>query len=92
MKQKKKDKKKRSTLAKLAQKEGCTVDQVQAKFEAQEEEKRQEEVRKEQDAILAEQEEERLKKDDNIILAAFGGGFTWGSLYLKWAYNGSKNS
>jgi 3-oxoacyl-[acyl-carrier-protein] synthase-3 len=32
--------------------------------------------------------EERLKKNDNIILAAFGGGFTWGSLYLKWAYNG----
>ena len=36
--------------------------------------------------------EEQLKKNDNIILAAFGGGFTWGSIYLKWAYNGSKNS
>ncbi len=33
--------------------------------------------------------QEKLKKDDDIILAAFGGGFTWGSIYLKWAYNGS---
>ena len=31
--------------------------------------------------------EKELKKGDKIILAAFGGGFTWGSLYLKWAYN-----
>src|SRR5690606_26428368 len=31
--------------------------------------------------------ESKLKKGDNLILAAFGGGFTWGSLYLKWAYN-----
>jgi len=31
--------------------------------------------------------EEKLKKGDNIIFAAFGGGFTWGSIYLKWAYN-----
>ena len=31
--------------------------------------------------------ESQLKKGDNIILAAFGGGFTWGSVYLKWAYN-----
>jgi len=31
--------------------------------------------------------EKKLKKDDKIILAAFGGGFTWGSIYLKWAYN-----
>lgn len=30
--------------------------------------------------------ESKLKKGDNLILAAFGGGFTWGSLYLKWAY------
>ena len=30
--------------------------------------------------------EHKLKKGDNIILAAFGGGFTWGSVYLKWAY------
>lgn len=32
--------------------------------------------------------ENQLKKGDNIVLAAFGGGFTWGSIYLKWAYNG----
>ncbi len=31
--------------------------------------------------------ENRLHKGDNIILAAFGGGFTWGSVYLKWAYD-----
>lgn len=30
--------------------------------------------------------EPRLKKGDNIILSAFGAGFTWGSVYLKWAY------
>lgn len=30
--------------------------------------------------------EDKLKKGDNIVLAAFGGGFTWGSVYLKWAY------
>lgn len=30
--------------------------------------------------------EEKFKKGDNLILAAFGGGFTWGSVYLKWAY------
>lgn len=35
--------------------------------------------------------EERLKKGDNIILAAFGGGFTWGSVYLKWAYDGKNH-
>ncbi len=28
-----------------------------------------------------------FKKGDNLIFAAFGGGFTWGSIYLKWAYN-----
>ena len=32
--------------------------------------------------------EDKLKKGDNVILAAFGGGFTWGSMYLKWAYDG----
>jgi 3-oxoacyl-[acyl-carrier-protein] synthase-3 len=32
--------------------------------------------------------EKQLKKGDKIIMAAFGGGYTWGSLYLKWAYNG----
>ena len=31
--------------------------------------------------------EAQLKKGDNIILSAFGGGFTWGAVYLKWAYN-----
>ncbi|WP_179333911.1 beta-ketoacyl-ACP synthase III [Winogradskyella costae] len=31
--------------------------------------------------------ESQLKKGDNIIFAAFGGGFTWGSIYFKWAYN-----
>lgn len=31
--------------------------------------------------------EKKLKKGDNLILSAFGGGFTWGSIYLKWAYN-----
>ena len=30
--------------------------------------------------------ESQLKKDQNLILAAFGGGFTWGAIYLKWAY------
>lgn len=30
--------------------------------------------------------EEKLSKGDNLVLAAFGGGFTWGSMYLKWAY------
>ena len=31
--------------------------------------------------------EKKLKKGDNLILAAFGGGFTWGSMYIKWAYD-----
>lgn len=30
--------------------------------------------------------ESQLKKGDTLILAAFGGGFTWGAVYLKWAY------
>lgn len=30
--------------------------------------------------------EGQLKKGDNLILASFGGGFTWGAIYLKWAY------
>ena len=30
--------------------------------------------------------EKKLNKEDILILAAFGGGFTWGSIYLKWAY------
>ena len=31
--------------------------------------------------------EDKLKKGDNVILSAFGGGFTWGSVWLKWAYD-----
>jgi 3-oxoacyl-[acyl-carrier-protein] synthase-3 len=31
--------------------------------------------------------EQKLKKGDILILAAFGGGFTWGAIYLKWAYD-----
>lgn len=31
--------------------------------------------------------EKQLKKGDNLIFASFGGGFTWGAIYLKWAYN-----
>ncbi len=30
--------------------------------------------------------ENKLKKGDNLVIAAFGGGFTWGAQYLKWAY------
>ena len=36
--------------------------------------------------LLLHDYESKLKKGDNIIISAFGGGFTWGSLYLKWAY------
>jgi 3-oxoacyl-[acyl-carrier-protein] synthase-3 len=31
--------------------------------------------------------EKQLKKGDVLILSAFGGGFTWGAVYIKWAYN-----
>ena len=31
--------------------------------------------------------ENQLKKGDNLILSAFGGGFTWGAVYIKWAYD-----
>lgn len=31
--------------------------------------------------------EKKLKKGDNLIISAFGGGFTWGAVYVKWAYN-----
>ena len=31
--------------------------------------------------------EKQIKKGDNLVFAAFGGGFTWGSIFLKWAYN-----
>jgi 3-oxoacyl-[acyl-carrier-protein] synthase III len=33
--------------------------------------------------------EDQLKKGDNIILATFGAGFTWGSMYVKWGYDGN---
>lgn len=33
--------------------------------------------------------ENKLKKGDNVILAAFGGGFTWGAIWLKWGYDNS---
>ena len=36
--------------------------------------------------------ESQLNKGDNLILSAFGGGFTWGAIYLKWAYNGVENN
>ncbi|MDR0422752.1 MAG: ketoacyl-ACP synthase III [Proteiniphilum sp.] len=35
--------------------------------------------------------EPELKKGDNIILVAFGAGFSWGSVFLKWGYNGTAN-
>jgi 3-oxoacyl-[acyl-carrier-protein] synthase-3 len=31
--------------------------------------------------------EKKFKKGDTLIFATFGGGFTWGAIYLKWAYN-----
>ncbi len=31
--------------------------------------------------------EKQLKKGDNLVLSAFGGGFTWGAVYVKWAYD-----
>lgn len=31
--------------------------------------------------------EKQLRKGDNLLLAAFGGGFTWGAVYVKWAYD-----
>ncbi len=33
--------------------------------------------------------EKQLKKGDNLVLSAFGAGFTWGTIYLKWAYDGN---
>lgn len=36
--------------------------------------------------------ENQLKKGDNLVLAAFGGGFTWGSCYIKWAYDAPQKS
>lgn len=37
--------------------------------------------------LLLNDYENQLKKGDNLIFAAFGGGFNWGSIFLKWAYN-----
>ena len=37
--------------------------------------------------LLLHDYESQLRKGDNLVFAAFGGGFTWGSIYLKWAYN-----
>jgi 3-oxoacyl-[acyl-carrier-protein] synthase III len=37
--------------------------------------------------LLLNDYESKLKKGDTLIFAAFGGGFNWGSIYLKWAYN-----
>ncbi len=37
--------------------------------------------------LLLHDYEDQLKKGDNLVFAAFGGGFAWGSIYLKWAYN-----
>ncbi len=37
--------------------------------------------------LLLSDYENQLKKGDNLVFAAFGGGFTWGAIYLKWAYN-----
>lgn len=37
--------------------------------------------------LLLSDYEKQLKKGDNLVFAAFGGGFTWGAIYLKWAYN-----
>jgi 3-oxoacyl-[acyl-carrier-protein] synthase-3 len=34
--------------------------------------------------------EKLFKKGDNIIISAFGGGFTWGTVWVKWAYDGSQ--
>jgi 3-oxoacyl-[acyl-carrier-protein] synthase-3 len=31
--------------------------------------------------------EKKFKKGDNVVMAAFGGGFTWGAVYLKWSYD-----
>lgn len=34
--------------------------------------------------------EKELRRGDNLILSAFGGGYTWGAIYVRWAYDGSK--
>jgi len=35
--------------------------------------------------------EKKFKKGDSLVFASFGGGFTWGSIYLKWAYDTPNN-
>ena len=37
--------------------------------------------------LLLHDYEKQLKKGDNLVFAAFGGGFTWGAIYLTWAYD-----
>ncbi len=37
--------------------------------------------------LLLSDYEKQLKKGDNLVFAAFGGGFTWGAIYLTWAYD-----
>jgi 3-oxoacyl-[acyl-carrier-protein] synthase-3 len=37
--------------------------------------------------LLLNDYEDQLKKGDTVIMTSFGGGFTWGAIYLKWAYN-----
>ncbi|MFZ9004926.1 MAG: 3-oxoacyl-[acyl-carrier-protein] synthase III C-terminal domain-containing protein, partial [Robiginitalea sp.] len=37
--------------------------------------------------LLLHDYQKQLKKGDNLVFAAFGGGFTWGAIYLKWAYD-----
>jgi len=41
--------------------------------------------------LLLSDYEHQFKKGDNLIFAAFGGGFTWGATWLKWAYNSTKH-
>jgi 3-oxoacyl-[acyl-carrier-protein] synthase-3 len=36
--------------------------------------------------------EAKLKSGDRMIFAAFGGGFTWGGIYLTWAYDGARKA
>lgn len=36
--------------------------------------------------------EHQLRRGDNIIVASFGGGYTWGAVYLKWAYDGARGN
>jgi 3-oxoacyl-[acyl-carrier-protein] synthase-3 len=36
--------------------------------------------------------ESKLKKGDNLIFTAFGAGFTWGAIYVKWAYDGERKA